>query len=233
MMANRRSDPAGTRRNGAPGPVGRQPKSWHRSGGAIGRPSAGRPPNASSSRSFFRVPQNRRRTRREAGVLHCGGSSNIMRRPPGEPPTFTAWLQQRLEASRLSQRQVANKSGIDHSTISRLLRGERMPSLRTATLLAKAVGGAEAATMPDVMNVPASSRSRPADVEYALRSDESLTEAKVRQIMDYYLIVRRVRPVPPAARPSGPKVRVPIVVQVPRTGLPIRPASRTIRHGSG
>ena len=164
-------------------------------------------------------------------MLSCGAWSTIMRRPYEEldprrsagAPSFTSWLQQRLEVSRLTQRQLANKSGIDHSTISRLLRGERLPSLRTATSLAKALGGAEAADMADAMNKPASSTSRPAQVEYALRSDESLTESQVRQIMDYYWTVRRVRPAPPAAKPSGPKAPVPIVVQV-------QPAAGSGRH---
>ena len=167
-------------------------------------------------------------------MLRCGGTSNIMRHSePGldhssklssaGSGTFNAWLQHRLEGRRLSQRQLAEKTGVDHSTISRLIRGQRMPTLRTAVLLAKALGGAEAADMADAMNKPASSTSRPAQVEYALRSDESLTESQVRQIMDYYWTVRRVRPAPPAAKPSGPKAPVPIVVQV-------QPAAGSGRH---
>ena len=173
-------------------------------------------------------------------MLRCEGSSNIMLRPPGEQdpgrsavtPTFSEWLQHRLEASRLTQRQVAVKSGIDHSTVSRLLSGDRMPSLRTATLLAKAFGGAGAVTMADDMDRPASSSSRLAAVEHALRSDESLTEAEVRRIMDYYLMTRRVRPAaaPPRAKPSGPKVSVPIVVQVPKDGALVRPPSPDDLH---
>jgi transcriptional regulator with XRE-family HTH domain len=41
----------------------------------------------------------------------------------------------------MSQRQLAQQSGVDHSTISRLVRGDRMPSLGTATKLAR--GSAE------------------------------------------------------------------------------------------
>ena len=37
----------------------------------------------------------------------------------------------------MSQRQLAQQSGVDHSTISRLIRGDRMPSLGTATKLAR------------------------------------------------------------------------------------------------
>ena len=169
-------------------------------------------------------------------MLTCGGSSNIMRQSdPGldhpsklgraRSGTFNAWLQHRLVTSRLTQRQVAARAGIHHSTISRLLGGDRTPSLRTATSLAHALGMPDADATLDEMITPGSSRSRPAQVEYALRSDDSLTEAGVRQIMDYYLIVRRVRPAPPAAKPSGPKVPVPIVVQVPKD-----PAAGSGRH---
>ena len=51
--------------------------------------------------------------------------------------TFNKWLQSQLQARQLTQRQLAHKSGVDHSTISRLLREDRMPSLRTATLLGR------------------------------------------------------------------------------------------------
>ena len=37
----------------------------------------------------------------------------------------------------MSQRQLAQQSGVDHSTISRLIRGDRTPSLGTATKLAR------------------------------------------------------------------------------------------------
>ena len=39
----------------------------------------------------------------------------------------------------MSQRQLALQSGVNHSTISRLVKQDRMPSLRTATKLARAL----------------------------------------------------------------------------------------------
>ena len=39
----------------------------------------------------------------------------------------------------MSQRQLALQSGVNHSTISRLIKEDRMPSLRTATKLARAL----------------------------------------------------------------------------------------------
>jgi transcriptional regulator with XRE-family HTH domain len=133
-------------------------------------------------------------------------------------PSFTAWLQQRLAASRLSQRQLADKAGVDHSTISRLLNGARMPSLRTATSLALALGAPDPPAKLEEMTKSTSWRSRPAEVEYALRADESLTDAQIRQIMDYYLVMRRGRPAAPAAKTSGSRAPVPIVVEMPKEG---------------
>ena len=42
---------------------------------------------------------------------------------------FNDWLRTQLKAKKMSQRQLAQQSGVDHSTISRLIRGDRMPSL--------------------------------------------------------------------------------------------------------
>jgi transcriptional regulator with XRE-family HTH domain len=86
---------------------------------------------------------------------------------------FNEWLRAQLKAKKMSQRQLAQQSGVDHSTISRLIRGDRMPSLGTATKLARGL--------------------RELRVEYALRADELLSEPQVRQIMEYYLAVRMRR----------------------------------------
>jgi len=45
---------------------------------------------------------------------------------------FNEWLRSQLKAKKMSQRQLAQQSGVDHSTISRLIRGDRTPSLGTA-----------------------------------------------------------------------------------------------------
>src|SRR6186713_1699759 len=50
---------------------------------------------------------------------------------------FNEWLRSQLKAKKMSQRQLAQQSGVDHSTISRLVRGDRTPSLGTATKLAR------------------------------------------------------------------------------------------------
>ena len=94
----------------------------------------------------------------------------------------------------MSQRQLALQSGVDHSTISRLIKAGRMPTLGTATKLARGLG--EIHDEADGPGYFESLNSRPVlpttRVEYALRGDDSLTEADVRELMLAY-ISRRVR----------------------------------------
>ncbi len=108
---------------------------------------------------------------------------------------FNEWLRAQLKAKKMSQRQLAQQSGVDHSTISRLVRGDRMPSLGTATKLARGLRELrDDGEMPAYLPFVASGTTNPvARVEYALRSDDVLNEAQVRQIMEYYLAVRMRR----------------------------------------
>ena len=105
---------------------------------------------------------------------------------------FNEWLRAQLKAKKMSQRQLAQQSGVDHSTISRLIRGDRMPSLGTATKLARGLREIHEDTdTPATLGVVSFAPQNPtARVEYSLRADESLTEAEVRQIMEYYLAIR-------------------------------------------
>jgi transcriptional regulator with XRE-family HTH domain len=108
---------------------------------------------------------------------------------------FNEWLRAQLKAKKMSQRQLAQQSGVDHSTISRLIRGDRMPSLGTATKLARGLRELrDDADTPQYLGLVASGATNPtARVEYALRADEMLSEPQVRQIMEYYLAVRMRR----------------------------------------
>lgn len=123
---------------------------------------------------------------------------------------FNEWLRAQLKAKKMSQRQLAQQSGVDHSTISRLIRGDRMPSLGTATKLARGLRELrDDADTPQYLGLVAAGASNPtARVEYALRADDLLSEPQVRQVMEYYLAVRMRRfgrafqstePTPPAA----------------------------------
>jgi len=104
-------------------------------------------------------------------------------------PIFGQWLNAQLQARKLTQRQLAQKSGVDHSTISRLIRGVRVPSLRTANLLAHGLGMAVGLDRLDRQGL-GSPEFPAARVEYALRLDDVLSEAQVRHIMKVYLATR-------------------------------------------
>jgi transcriptional regulator with XRE-family HTH domain len=109
-------------------------------------------------------------------------------RPPTS--TFNDWLRRELKARRMTQRQLADRSGVDHSTISRLLSGDRVPSLATVLKLARALGGLPPDAAPDDLRQRAA-RHPITHVEYALRADDRLSEGEVRQLMAQYLALRR------------------------------------------
>ena len=108
---------------------------------------------------------------------------------------FNEWLRAQLKSKKMSQRQLAQQSGVDHSTISRLIRGDRMPSLGTATKLARGLREIrDDADAPQYLGTVTGGNANPtARVEYALRADDVLTEPQVRQVMEYYLAVRMRR----------------------------------------
>ena len=102
---------------------------------------------------------------------------------------FSEWLKAQLRARRLTQRQLAQKSGVDHSTISRLVRGDRTPSLRTVNRLAHSLGMADGLEGLDRQGFGIT-ESPAARVEHALRLDDLLSEPQVRKIMNVYLAAR-------------------------------------------
>jgi transcriptional regulator with XRE-family HTH domain len=95
----------------------------------------------------------------------------------------------------MSQRQLAQQSGVDHSTISRLVRGDRTPSLGTASKLARGLRELrDEVDAPQYFGLIGQGVSHPtARVEYALRADDLLSEPQVRQVMEYYLALRMRR----------------------------------------
>lgn len=111
------------------------------------------------------------------------------------PRSFNSWLRGQLKEKKMSQRQLALQSGVDHSTISRLIKGDRMPSLGTATKLARGLreihdeteGPAYFASLAARQLLPT------ARVEYALRGDDALTDGDVRELMQSYIAVRSRR----------------------------------------
>ena len=105
---------------------------------------------------------------------------------------FNEWLRMQLRAKRMSQRQLAHGSGVDHSTISRLVRGDRTPSLETATKLARGLRELRDDQEPtQYLGALQSTPTNPvARVEYSLRADEVLDEGDIRVVMETYLAAR-------------------------------------------
>jgi len=109
---------------------------------------------------------------------------------------FNLWLRRQMRERRMSQRQLAALAGVDHSTISRLLRHGRAPSLETATKLAGALRQvpreqAEPATADFFERTPEETVFPARRVELALRADELLDDEQVRRLMNIYLDARR------------------------------------------
>ncbi len=111
------------------------------------------------------------------------------------PRSFNSWLRGQLKEKKMSQRQLALQSGVDHSTISRLIKGDRMPSLGTATKLARGLREIhDEAEGPSYFASLAARQMLPtARVEYALRGDDALTENDVRDLMQQYISTRARR----------------------------------------
>lgn len=122
------------------------------------------------------------------------------------PRSFNSWLRGQLKEKKMSQRQLALQSGVDHSTISRLIKGDRMPSLGTATKLARGLREIhDEAEGPSYFASLAARQMLPtARVEYALRGDDALTENDVRDLMQQY-ISTRVRRSRETGTPGGSK----------------------------
>jgi transcriptional regulator with XRE-family HTH domain len=144
----------------------------------------------------------------------CNGAHHQTMTTSQNGRAFNEWLRAQLKAKKMSQRQLAQQSGVDHSTISRLIRGDRMPSLGTATKLARGLRELrEDADTAQYLGLVAAGAVNPtARVEYALRADEMLSEPQVRQIMEYYLAVRMRRfgrAFQPAEQTASPTRRPP------------------------
>jgi transcriptional regulator with XRE-family HTH domain len=134
---------------------------------------------------------------------------------------FNVWLRRALRQRRMSQRQLAYLSGVDHSTISRLVAGERTPSLATATRLAQALHVDAAETAASLGLVTDDRVMFPIQrVESALRGDDGLEDEDVRALMDNYLM-RRARRRREREGPPREGARTPALMertQTPRSG---------------
>ena len=122
---------------------------------------------------------------------------------------FSEWLETQLRARRMSLRQLADRSGVNVSTVSRILHGKRRPSLRTAMLLSRALEPAQAAERPDLpIRLARGEVDAVTTVERALRADPHLSDPAVHRLMILYHTLRSER-TPPVARPrSAPIAQV-------------------------
>jgi transcriptional regulator with XRE-family HTH domain len=106
---------------------------------------------------------------------------------------FRDWLTLQLRARRMSLRQLANRSGVNVSTVSRIVRGERRPTLHTAVRLARVVreSADESSATRFFGSLTADSLDPVREVERALRADGLLDDDDVRRVMQAYLEARR------------------------------------------
>jgi transcriptional regulator with XRE-family HTH domain len=100
--------------------------------------------------------------------------------PDRSSAAFGQWLAEQLEGRRLSGRRLAHLSGLHPSTISRLLRDQRRPTVATAERLVAALGGGPPYVGPERRS------NQVGRVEHALRDDELLTPGDVNRIMRRY-----------------------------------------------
>jgi DNA-binding XRE family transcriptional regulator len=80
----------------------------------------------------------------------AGTNRDVVTGPAARKPTmalsekldlsFAVWLSRQLRRQRISQRELARRGGLDHSTISRILVGARAPSWSTMQRIAQVVG---------------------------------------------------------------------------------------------
>jgi transcriptional regulator with XRE-family HTH domain len=82
-----------------------------------------------------------------------------------------------LEERGISQRQLAHRSGVHHSTICRLLKGDRRPTHQTAVRLTRVLSGSPAG---------------PVALREFLRRDPYLEEHDISRIVDLYDTIRRL-----------------------------------------
>ena len=102
-----------------------------------------------------------------------------------EQADFVSWLQFHMRERRLTQRMIAARAGLDHSTISRLLSGDRAPTWATVELLASALG----------VDPPMRRETSPVTrVVNAITSDPALGAPDRFRLVSLYLAMRTAVP---------------------------------------
>ena len=116
------------------------------------------------------------------------------------------YLKQELQARNWSVRYLAFRSGVNHSTISRLIRGQRTPRLETVQRLHHAL--AHVAPIQPIRPRTADADGAFQRVADALALDPLLTPAALRQLLRHYEHLRQPdRPSPAIKTGPVPSVR--------------------------
>jgi transcriptional regulator with XRE-family HTH domain len=105
----------------------------------------------------------------------------------GSALPFDAWLTGELDAREMTPGRLSRLSGLHRSTISRLLHGERHPTVETATRIAVALGSTR---------LPAGRERRTdivARVRHELAADPTLSPRDVQRVMARYVLQRGAR----------------------------------------
>jgi transcriptional regulator with XRE-family HTH domain len=132
---------------------------------------------------------------RDGGIAVTSASiSGLWNAPPQLDDTdttsgstrFRAYLVAEMRRRRWTQRYLAARSGVDHSTISRILTQTRSPSLETVERLRDALRGGSVGGSHDSTGLPATVRAM-AD---ALMADPRMDPDRINEVIDFYVQVR-------------------------------------------
>jgi transcriptional regulator with XRE-family HTH domain len=108
-----------------------------------------------------------------------------------EEAQFSDWLQVQLRSRRMSLRQLADRSGVNVSTVSRIVHGKRRPSLRTAIRLSRVLAPIASEGSPMLLvGTTHNGVDTVATVERALRADPLLSDPAVQRLMTLYHTLR-------------------------------------------
>ncbi len=102
----------------------------------------------------------------------------------GQTLPFDAWLAAELEATALTPQRLARLAGLNRSTISRLLLGQRKPSVDTAARIAVAIQSTRPSAGPE-RRIDIVGR-----VRHELLADPDLKPRDVQQVMTRYARLR-------------------------------------------
>jgi transcriptional regulator with XRE-family HTH domain len=110
---------------------------------------------------------------------------------------FVDWLRLEMRHRRISQRMLAARAGISHSTVSRMLKDERSPTFETAQRLARALDPHARLGQWEI--------DRGSEIELLLAADPALRESDAEALIQAYRAARqRSARTPPKANGGEP-----------------------------